>query len=69
MLWIYMLEELKCQKKQEGFMKKDCKRAHQTECRIEKVISKDDKLNVKKKCYENSFNTWINKNILCKYII
>ena len=46
----------------EHFMKKNCKK----EFRIEKVLKrKGDKLYVKWKGYDNSFNSWINK----KYIV
>ena len=37
----------------------------QTEFRVEKVIKrKGDKLYVKWKGYDNSFNSWTNKNII-----
>ena len=43
-------------------MKKNCKKTNQKELRIEKVIkSKGDKLYVKWKDYDNSFNNWIDK--------
>ena len=43
----------------ELFMRKNCKKQ---EFRIEKVIKrKGDKLCVKWKGYDNSFNSWINK--------
>ena len=43
-------------------MKKNCKRTSQKECKIEKVIKrKRDKLYVKWKGYDNSFNSWIDK--------
>ena len=43
-------------------MKKNCKETNQKEFRIEKVIkSKGDKLYVKWKDYDNSFNNWIDK--------
>ena len=46
----------------ECFMKKNCKKTNQKELRIEKVIkSKGDKLYVKWKDYDNSFNNWIDK--------
>ena len=47
------------------FMKKKLGRTNQKEVRIEKVIKrKGDKLYVKWKVYNNSFNSWIDK----KYI-
>ena len=46
------------------FMKKNCK-TNQKEFRIEKLIKrKDDKLYVKWKGYNNSFNSWIDKKDL-----
>ena len=47
-------------------MKKNCKKAIQEKIRIEKVLKrKGDKLYVKWKGYDNSFNSWIDK----KYFI
>ena len=49
----------------EHFMKKNCKKNDQQEFRIEKVIKKKgDKLYVKWKGYDNSFNSWIDKKDL-----
>ena len=46
----------------ERFTKKNCKKTNQKEFRIEKVIKrKDDKLCVKWKGHNNSFNSWIDK--------
>ena len=46
----------------ERFTKKNCKKINQKEFRIEKVIKrKDDKLCVKWKGHNNSFNSWIDK--------
>ena len=43
-------------------MKKKCKETNQEEFRIEKVIKrKGDKIYVKWKGYDNSFNSWIDK--------
>ena len=43
-------------------MKKNCKKTNQKEFRTDKVIKrKADKLYVKWKGYENSFNSWIDK--------
>ena len=47
------------------FMKKNCKKTNQNEFRIEKVIKKKgDKLYVKWKGYDSSFNSWIDKKYL-----
>ena len=46
-------------------MKKNCKKKNQKEFRIEKIIlRKGDKLYVKCKEYDNSFNSLINKKDL-----
>ena len=50
----------------EHFLKKNYK-TNQQEFRIEKVIKKKgDKLYVKWKCYDSSFNSWIDKEDLIK---
>ena len=47
------------------FTKKNCKKTSQEKFRIEKVLKrKGDKLYVKWKGYDNSFNSWIDKNDL-----
>ena len=44
------------------FYKKELQKTNQTELRVEKVIKKKgDKLNVKWKDYNNSFNSWMDK--------
>ena len=49
----------------EHFIKKNCKKISQKEFRIEKVLKKKgDKLYVKWKGYDNSFNSWIDKKDL-----
>ena len=46
-------------------MKKELQKINQKEFRIEKIIKrKGDKLNVKWKGYDNSFNSWIDKKDL-----
>ena len=48
-------------------MKKICKKTNEEEFRIEKVLKiKGDKLFVKLKEYNNSFNSWINKKDLIR---
>ena len=48
-----------------NFYEKELQKASQEKFRIEKVIKrKGDKLYVKWKRYNNSFNSWINKNEL-----
>ena len=47
------------------FCEKQLQKTSQTEFRVEKVIKrKGDKLYVKWKGYDNSFNSWTNKNII-----
>ena len=47
-----------------SFYEKELKETDQKEFRIEKVIKKKgDKLYVKWKGYDNSFNSWINKSM------
>ena len=44
------------------FYENDLKKANQKEFRIEKVIKrKGDKIHIKWKGYDNSFNSWIDK--------
>ena len=47
-------------------MRKNCKKTNKKEFRIEKILKrKGDKLHVKWKGYDNSFNSWIiQKDIL-----
>ena len=53
---------LKAKKLLERFTKKYCKKTNQKEFRVEKVIHrKGDKLYVKWKGYDTSFNNWMNK--------
>ena len=48
-------------------MKKEQQKTNQQEFRIEEVIKrKGDKLYAKWKCYDNSFNSWIDKKDLIK---
>ena len=47
------------------FYEKELQKTNQKKIRIEKVLKrKGDKLYVKWKGYNNSFNSWINKNDL-----
>ena len=57
-----LLVILKAKKLLESFTKKNCKKTNQKEFRVEKVIKrKGNKLYVKWKGYDSSFNTWIDK--------
>ena len=51
----------------EPFMKKKLQKKNKKEFRVEKAIErKGDKLYVKEKDYDNSFNCWINKKNIIK---
>ena len=66
----YMLLMISMVKKLlEHFIKKELQQTSQQEFRIEKVIKrKGDKLYVKWKGYDNSFNSWIDKKELIKQV-
>ena len=60
--WTYVINNLNGEEISERFYQKELQKTNQKELRIEKVIKrKGDKLNVKWKGYDNSFNSWINK--------
>ena len=60
--WTYVINNLNGEEISERFYQKELQKTNQKEFRIEKVIKrKGDKLNVKWKGYDNSFNRWINK--------
>ena len=55
-----MVKKVLSFKKELSFYEKELQKANQEKFRIEKVIKrKDDKLYVKWKGYDNSFNSWI----------
>ena len=57
-----LLVILKMKKLLELFMKNSCKRANQKEFRLEKVKNrKGNELYAKRKGYNGSFNSWIDK--------
>ena len=60
--WTYVIDDLNGEEITETFYEKKLQRIDQQEFRIEKVIKKKgDKLYVKWKGYDNSFNSWIYK--------
>ena len=60
--WTYVINNLNGEEISERFYQKELQKTNQKEFRIEKVIKrKGNKLNVKWKGYDNSFNSWINK--------
>ena len=66
--WTYTISDLNGEKVIGSFYEKELQKTNQKEFRIEKILErKGDKLYVKWKWYDNSFNSWINKkNIVRK---
>ena len=63
--WTYVINDLNVEGFIGTFYENELQRTNQEEFRIEKVIKKkDDKLYVKWKGYDNSFNNWIDKKDL-----
>ena len=63
----YIINDLNGEEIIEAFYKKELQKTIQEEFKIEKVIKrKGDKLYVKWKGYDNSFNSWIDKKDLTK---
>ena len=61
-LWTYVISDLNGEEIIGTFYEKELQKTNQQEFRIEKVIKrKGDKLYVKWKGYDNSFNSWIDK--------
>ena len=60
--WTYVISGLKGEEIVGTFYKKELQKANQKEFRVKKVIKgKGDKLYVKLKGYDSSFNSWIDK--------
>ena len=60
--WTYFISDLKGEEIVGTFYKKELQKTSQKEFRVEKVIKrKGDKLYVKWKDYDSSFNSWIDK--------
>ena len=60
--WTYVISDLKGKEVVGTFYKKELQKTKEKEFRIEKIIErKGDKLYVKWKGYDNSFNSWIDK--------
>ena len=63
--WTYVISELNGEPITGSFYEKELQKTRQEKFRIEKVLKRDgDKLYVKWKRYNNSFNSWINKKDL-----
>ena len=60
--WTYVTSNLKDEEIVEIFYKEELQESNQKEFRVEKVTKKkDDKLYIKWKGYDSSFNSWIDK--------
>ena len=58
----YVINDLNGEEIIRTFYEKELQKTNQQEFRIEKLIKKkDDKLYVKRKSYDSSFNSWIDK--------
>ena len=65
--WTYVINDLNGEEITWTFYENELQKTNQKEFMIEKVIKrKGDKLYVKWKGYDNSFNSWINKNDIIK---
>ena len=65
--WTYVIIDLNGEKLIGTFYEKELQKTDQKEFRIEKVLmKKGDKLYVKWKGYDNSFNSWIDKKDLAQ---
>ena len=63
--WTYVISDLNGEKIIRTFCEKELQKTNQKEFRIEKVLKKkSDKLYVKWKGYNNSFNSWVDKKDL-----
>ena len=63
--WTYVINDLNGKEIIGTFYEKELQKTNQKEFRIEKVLKrKGDKLYVKWKGYDNSFNSWIDKKDL-----
>ena len=60
--WTYVINDLNGEEITGTFYEKELQKTNQQEFRIEKILKrKGDKLYVKWKGYDNSFNSWIDK--------
>ena len=67
--WTYVINDLKGEEIMGTFYEKELQKTSQDQFRIEKVIKrKGDKMYVKWKGYDNSFNSWIDKKDLIKWV-
>ena len=64
MPWKYVISDLNSEEIVGSFYGKELQKTNQKKCRIEMIQKKGNKLYVKWKGYNNSFNSWTNKKIL-----
>ena len=63
--WTYRINDLNGEEIIKTFYEKELQKANQKEFRLDKVLTKKgDNLYVKRKGYDNSFNSWIDKKDL-----
>ena len=63
--WTYVINDLNCGEITGTFYEKELQKTNQEEFRIEKIIKgKGNKIYVKWKGYDNSFNSWVDKKDL-----
>ena len=63
--WTYVSSDLKGEEIAGTFYENELQKTNQEGCRIEKAIQiKGDKLYVKWRAYDNSFNSWIDKKYM-----
>ena len=68
--WTYVISDLNGELITKTFYQKEFQKTSQEKIRIVKVIKqKGDRLLVKLKRYDNSFNSWIDKNDIWTYVI
>ena len=60
--WIYLISDLKGEEIVGAYYEKELQKTNQNGFRVEKVIKREsDKLYIKWKGYDNSFNCWFDK--------
>ena len=62
--WTYVISDVNGEQITGLFHEKELRKTNQRKFRIEKVIKKGDKLYMKWKGYDSSFNNWIDKKDL-----
>ena len=60
----YVISDLNGERTDGTFYEEELRKTNQKKFRVEKVLKRGDKMYVKWKRYDNSFNSWINKKDL-----